>query len=197
MVREIMVIITALVMSLFLGSYCLAGEHPGETIEHPGKKIESEHPGESVEQGGEIAEHPGEVAEHPGEEHSSAKSMLSAKDIIKGIKGHISEVTDNNNGYYPLYDSKEKKALRLKLIKVHEDRVSYIKKEDAYFACTDFITDDGKTKYDIDFWMKDKGGKLEVYQKKIHKKDGKPRFTYRDDEIVPIEEHMAPEGHSF
>lgn len=66
--------------------------------------------------------------------------------------------------------------------------MSYIKKEDAYFACTDFITADGQVSYDIDFWMKKgKGGELSVYQTKIHKKDGTPRFTYRDDEIAPVE----------
>jgi len=30
------------------------------------------------------------------------------------------------------------KDLRLKFIKVHKGRVSYIKKDDAYFACADF-----------------------------------------------------------
>lgn len=141
------------------------------------------------------AEHPGQ--EHPGatheHEHPGEKAMLSQGDIIKGIKGHIDEVTAANNGYYPLNDSWEGKDLRLKLVKVHEDRVSYIKKEDAYFACTDFITTGG-TKYDVDFWMK-KGdkGKLEVYQTKIHKKDGTPRFTYKDDGIMPVEGSQAPE----
>ena len=70
---------------------------------------------------------------------------------------------------------------------MHEDKVSYIKKEDAYFACTDFKTTDGQAAYDIDFWMKKaKDGKLEVYKTKIHKKDGEPRFTYKDDEIVEV-----------
>ena len=44
---------------------------------------------------------------------------------------------------------------------------------------------------------KAKGGGVEVYRTKIHKKDGNPRFTYRDDEIVPVESaHMAPEEHT-
>ena len=64
----------------------------------------------------------------------------------------------------------------------------YIKKEDAYFACTDFITSDGTDKYDVDFWMK-KGadGKLDVYMTKIHKKNDMPRFVYKDDEIADVE----------
>jgi len=128
-----------------------------------------------------FAQHPGQsIPEHPGKE-----AMLSADKVIKGIKDHIDKVTKANAGYFPITDSEEGKDLRLKFIKVHEDKVSCIKKEDTYFACVDFKTDDGKTTYDIDFWMK-KGifGKLNVFQTKIHKKDGKPRFTYQDDEIA-------------
>ena len=159
------------------------------------------------------AEHPGTKAkstEHPGktqEEHPGDKTMLSADEIIKGIKDNIDKVTKEHKGYYPLKDEEEGKDLKLSLVKVHEDRVSYIKKDDAYFACTDFKTDNGKTTYDIDFWMKkNKKGELEVYKEKIHKKDGKPRFTYKDDEIVEIEPakkapeedtgKMAPEEHT-
>lgn len=170
------------VLSIFAVAVCFskisfAAEHPGE---HPGTPAKSEHPGKTEE-------------EHPGK-----KPSLSAKEIIKGIKDHINDVTKANDGYYPLKDEKEGKDLKLSLVKVHEDRVSYIKKDDAYFACTDFKTDDGKTTYDIDFWMKKgKDEKLEVYQTKIHKKDGKPRFTYKDDEIVELEtEKMAPEEHT-
>jgi hypothetical protein len=139
--------------------------------EHP----DSEHPG--------MSEHPGtHKAEHPGK-----KAKFSASQVNKAIKGHIDAVVKENNGYYPLTDFLEGKDLKLKLIRVHEDKISYIKKEDAYFACTDFVTNDGKATYDVDFWMK-KGmdGKLEVYMTKIHKKDGTPRFTYKDDEIVPV-----------
>ena len=154
-------ILLVVVVGVYFAGILFAQEHPGE---HPGApaKVEQE--------------------EHPGEE-----AMLSAEEIIKGIKDYINKITKANAGYFSINDPEEGKDLRLKLIKVHEDRVSYIKKNDAYFACTDFKTEDGKTTYDIDFWMK-KGelGKLEVYQTKIHKKDGKSRFIYKDDEIVEI-----------
>lgn len=146
----------------------------------------AEHPGE----------HPGTTAapkEHPGQEHPGMAGELSAGQIIQGIKAHISEVTKANNGSYPLFDTRQGQSLSLKLLRVHEDKVSYIKKEDAYFACTDFITNAG-TKYDVDFWMKQgRDGKLTVYDKKIHKKDGLPRFTYQDDEIVEVGPAMAHE----
>ena len=173
--RRFMNILLAFTIAVCFSGVALAAEHPGE---HPGSPAKSEHPSK--------------LAEHPGE-----KAMLSAEDIIKAIKDHIASVTKANNGYFPITDADESKNLQLKLIRVHEDKVSYIKKEDAYFACTDFVTVDGKTKYDVDFWMKEKDGKLNVYQTKIHKKDDKPRFIYRDDEIVPVETgHMAPEEHT-
>ncbi|MBI5144438.1 MAG: hypothetical protein HZA30_05165 [Candidatus Omnitrophica bacterium] len=157
-----------------------AAEHPGE---HPGTPA-SKQPGTAT------TEHPGEHKEHPGTtheaEHPGEGPMFSADEIIKGIKDHINKVTKANNGIFPLQDPVEGKSLNLKLQKVHEDKVSHIKKEDACFACTDFIADDG-TMYDVDFWMKkDASGNLVVYDTKIHKKDGEPRFTYKDDEIVEV-----------
>ena len=174
--KKLFCILVGLMVAAFFVKMSIAAEHPGE---HPGASAETEH-----------KEHPGKThaEEHLGAEHPGAEAMLTANEIIKGIKNHINKVTKANVGYFPISDTKEGKDLRLKLIKVHEDRVSYIKKDAAYFACTDFKADDGKTTYDIDFWMKKgKQGKLEVYQTKIHKKDGKPRFTYRDDEIVVVE----------
>ena len=192
--KRIFNILLAVAVVILFSNLAYAAEHPGESAhEHTGSPDKAEH-----------KEHPGKthVAEHPGE-----KAMLSAGQIIKGIKGHIEEVTQANNGYFPIYDAQEAKYLRLKLVKVHEDRVSYIKKDDAYFACTDFLAEEGKTTYDVDFWMKkDSHGGLKVYQTKIHKKEGKERCSYKDDEIVPVEtkkaepaEHpgqMAPEAHS-
>ncbi len=142
-------------------------------MEHPGERV-SEHPGE-----GPGHEHPGE---HPGQ-----MATLSANEIIMGVEKHISDVTATNNGVFPLRDTEESKDLRLKLVKIHKDKVSYIKKDDAYFACTDFGTEDGKDTYDVDFRMKkDVSGKLNVYMTKVHKKNGTPRFVYKDDEIVEV-----------
>ena len=186
--RKLICVLSIFAVAICFSKISFAAEHPGtkaKSKEHPDKAPAAEHPGE-----------------HPGE-----KAMLSAEEIIKGIKDNIDKVTKEHKGYYPVEDSEEGKHLNLKLVKVHEDRVSYIKKDEAYFACTDFITEDGKTTYDIDFWMKkNKKGELEVYKEKIHKKDGKARFTYKDDEIVEIEPakkapeegtgEMSPEEHT-
>src|SRR3989344_5997272 len=84
------------------------------------------------------AEHPGtDIFEHPGE-----KTVLGGSEIIAAIEKHIDSVTRANNGIFPLHDAEEGKDIALKLVRVHKGKVSYIKKEDAYFACTDFITAD-------------------------------------------------------
>lgn len=170
--KNLTYILSVLALTLCFSKASFSAEHPGEAAEHPG------------------SEHPGAGAEHPGH-----KDMLSSLEIINGIKNHIASVTKANNGYFPITDAEEGKYLKLTLIRVHEDKVSYIKKEDAYFACTDFVTEDGKAKYDVDFWMKKtKEGTLEVYQTKIHKKDGSPRFTYKDDEIVTVDTILEKKG---
>ena len=165
--KKVIGILVSCAIVVTFQSVAVAAEHPGVTAaENPEMKA-AEH------------EH---VGEHPGTGDS-----LSASEIIKGIKDHIASVTGSNGGVFPIEDPAEGKALRLKLVKVHEDKVSRITKDDAYFACTDFVTEDGTASYDIDFWMK-KGadGSLAVYGTKIHKVNGTPRFTYNGDEIVEI-----------
>ncbi len=197
--KKVFSVIMVLAVAIFFGiSYAMEhpGEHPAEAAkaEHPGKAAAAEHPGKAagqpkpVEHPAAAAGQPVKTSEHPP--HGVApgeKITVSADKIINGIKGHIAGITAANNGVFPITDAVDGKALSLKLIKVHEDKVSHIKKDDAYFACTDFATADGTAMYDLDFWMKKGAGdKLEVYQTKIHKKDGAPRFTYKDDEIVEV-----------
>ncbi len=166
--KGIISIFTSIAVVLLLSGAAFSAEHPAHGVA-PGEALKEQH-----------------GAEHPGDEHPGA--VLSAADVIKGIKGHINNTTKANAGIFPIKDEVEAKDLKLKLIRIHEDKVSYLKKDDAYFACTDFVTEDGKTMYDLDFWMKKNNkGELEVYRTKIHKKDGTPRFTYKDDEIAPVE----------
>src|SRR3989338_10732442 len=112
-------ILLAVLVGVYFASILFAQEHPGE--------------------------HPGAPAKVEQEKQRGEEAMLSAEEIIKGIKDHINKVTNANAGHFPINDPEEGKDLRLKLVKVHEDKVSYVKKEDAYFACVDFRTDDGKT----------------------------------------------------
>lgn len=124
------------------------------------------------------AEHPGE---HPGE-------AVSAENVRKAIRSYIENDSELKGGYFLFYDGKDKQVLKLEFVRVH-DRIGHIKKEDAHFACADFKVVGRRTTYDIDFWMKeDDDGHFKVHKILVHKRNGRPRFTYRDDKIVPVEE---------
>ena len=71
-------------------------------------------------------------------------------------------------------------------VEIHQP-VRHLKKEGEYFVCTDFRKPGSKDEYyDIDFWVNQKSGKLEVGNVKIHKvpvqEDGvwtqQPRYTF-------------------
>jgi hypothetical protein len=154
-----------------------AQEHPGR--EHPGR----EHPGR---------EHPGkEYPEQPKKGVIPARE-LTGQEIHDGIQEHIDKKLKANNNLFPITDNVTKQKLNLQFVKVHDDKVSIIspkKKGETktYFACTDFKEPAAGTAYDIDFWMKlQPNGKLKVVDTRIHKVDGQPRYTYKNDEIVDI-----------
>jgi YHS domain-containing protein len=74
----------------------------------------------------------------------------------------------------------------LQFVEIHQP-VRHLKKEGEYFVCTDFRKPGSKDEYyDIDFWVNQKTGKLEVDNVKMHKipvqEDGiwtqKPLYTF-------------------
>ena len=128
------------------------------------------------------AEHAGSPlgGEHPGRE-------ISARTVKKGIKDHVKTLAAKNGGVLIVHDDKLNKNWHLKLDKVH-DPVRTFKKDlrTIYFACSDFKSVDSPDVLDIDFWMVDKGGSLEVVDTKIHKLNGVPRYTYEGTTIREI-----------
>ena len=74
----------------------------------------------------------------------------------------------------------------LEFVEIHQP-VRHLKKDGEYFVCTDFRKPGSQDEYyDIDFWVNQKTGKLEVDNVKIHKvpvqEDGVwtqvPRYTF-------------------
>lgn len=130
---------------------------------------------------GEAAEHPGKsTVEHPGK-------AVSADSVKKAVKDYAAAQTVAGGGAYVVSDPVLKKEWRLTLNKIH-DPVRQFQKDGRtiYFACSDFRTMDGKDVLDIDLWMEERGGKLEVSDVKIHKVNGQPRFTYEGTTLKPI-----------
>jgi len=120
------------------------------------------------------SEHPGKMAEKRGWEVMSAVEENALKDV-------------GSDGTYKLKDDKTGQTLDLKFIDAHQP----VRKLDdgTYFACSDFRAAGTKDQiYDVDFWVKEKDGKMVVDQVRVHKvpemKNGQwvqvPRYSFKD-----------------
>jgi hypothetical protein len=87
---------------------------------------------------------------------------------MSAIHGYIATHKDKD-GNLPIKDDKTGETLPLEFVEIHQP-VRHLKKEGEYFACTDFRKPGSQDEYyDIDFWVNQKTGKLEVDNVKVHK----------------------------
>lgn len=100
-------------------------------------------------------------------------------DMIKAVKDYIIGVQEDNDGYFSVYDSVAQKMLKLKLIKVHNDKFSSMG-DNIYFICSDFHGTDGK-KYDIDAFMKWDGDSFSAVKQQVHKVNEKARYEWYEE----------------
>ena len=114
--------------------------------------------------------------EHPKEEHPKGTKAVSKSTLEKSIKDQIAEKSKANGGKFAVDDAVLKKTWQLELVRVHTEKLTQLD-EKTYFACVDFKADDG-TPVDVDFYMKDDGGKLTLSDTTVHKVNGKARFNY-------------------
>ena len=120
------------------------------------------------------------VQEHPGD-----MEVTRAWQVMSAIHSYIATHKDAN-GALEIKDDKTGETLPLDFVEIHQP-VRHLKKEGEYFVCTDFRQPGSKDEYyDIDFWVNQKSGKLQVVNVKIHKvpvqEDGiwtqQPRYTF-------------------
>jgi hypothetical protein len=117
--------------------------------------------------------------EHPEHPKSSSK-QLSVGELSEAVKGYIDNESEKHDGYFEVEDPLQKKTLKLKLEKVHDDRLSALG-NDVYFVCADFKGTDGNV-YDIDIFMKGKSkDNLTATDIKVHKQNGKARYTWYEE----------------
>lgn len=122
-------------------------------------------------------EHP----EHPEEAKHPKAPPLTKETLAQAIRAHIE--ASLQEGYFLFTDPEGGEALKLTLLKVHEDKLASLG-DQVYFACTDFRGTNAHT-YDLDFFLKDAGdGKLTVTDTMLHKKDGKPRYLWKEEKGV-------------
>lgn len=108
----------------------------------------------------------------------------AAEELRQTIRNYIVR-HQNSLGTFTVPDPREKGRLRtLELVRVHE-RVG--KTGDYYYSCTDMRDVDTGDLLDLDFDVSDTNDKLKVVAVRIHKDNGKPRYTYdENDHLVPL-----------
>jgi hypothetical protein len=117
------------------------------------------------------------------------------EEIKAATRAYIEQRTDDD-GLFRIHDPVRDTMLALRFVKIH-DPVRRID-GDTYFACTDFqLSDNPEALYDLDFWLKPDSDQLLVVDEKIHKEPRHallygwykhPRYTFVDDNIVPLYE---------
>ncbi|MEA1881215.1 MAG: hypothetical protein U9N31_02295 [Candidatus Marinimicrobia bacterium] len=137
----------------------LAQEHP---TEHPKKKQKKEHP-----------------VEHPD---SKKAAVINKNNLAKGIKHYIRSQSGEDK-LFVVEDEHSGQTLKLKLMKVHRERLSNVG-NDTYFACADFKAEDGKV-YDLDVFMTGENAEELSFQKfHVHKEEGVERYNWAEKDGV-------------
>jgi hypothetical protein len=114
-------------------------------------------------------------------------------DIKTAMMAHIAAHQDAD-GVFRMRDDRTGEMLALRFVTIH-DPVRVIGR-DTYFACTDFKVEGAPEQvYDLDFWMRPQGDRLEIYDAKVHKEPRKsllygwykhPRYTFVKDKVVSL-----------
>lgn len=102
-------------------------------------------------------------------------SKVEIAEIEVGIKTFIAKKTAENNGIFPVKD--EKNDLKMKLVRVHTEYLSNLG-PNKHFACVDLVDQSGDV-YDVDFFMEGKPGNMSVTETSVHKLNGKPYYSWK------------------
>jgi len=123
---------------------------------------------------------------------SDAKKVLKSRpkiaDVEKGIRANIAKKTKDGGGFFNF--SNDTSDFSLKLVRVHTEYLSVLGPNE-FFACVDLATEDGDV-YDMDFFLKGTYDDMEVTRTTLHKLNGKPYYTWKQDKkektwnMVPV-----------
>lgn len=124
-------------------------------------------------------------------QHTDTPSVVTS-DIEAGIKDHIKEEVKDGNGYFIM--KTDDKVLQLKLVRVHTEYLANLGPQ-RHFACVDLADVSGDV-YDVDFFIEGKPGSMSVTQTTLHKLNGKPFYSWAQDDngswhTVPVEESSS------
>lgn len=138
------------------------------------------------------------AAEHGGKEHGgtvakpteqASVKAPSADEIRTAMKNYVTEKS-KETGTFDVKDPQAGALRKLNLERIHE-RVG--KTGNYYYSCADFKDTVSGEMLDLDLDVQEKDGKLNVVDVRIHKVNGKERYTYdENDNRIPV---SAPEEH--
>ena len=125
----------------------------------------------------------------PHKEEKARPKKTTVADIEEGIRAHISTVTEQSGGFFPL--PFEGETINLKLVRVHTEYLSKLGAT-SFFACVDLADESGDV-YDVDFFLTGEPGDMSVTETTVHKENGKPFYTWKQQEDktwkrVPVKE---------
>lgn len=117
------------------------------------------------------------------------RSNVVTADIEEGIKQHINKVASQNNGFFKLDTGGG--IMSLKLVRVHTEYLSNLS-HNKHFACVDLVDEYGDV-YDVDFFLTGPKGRMEVTSTSVHKLNGKPFYTWKQQpdkswKKIPVDE---------
>ncbi len=100
------------------------------------------------------------------------------------IRNYV-DAEEQSKGFFSVVDPKTGAARKLKLERVHE-RVG--KTGNYYYSCADLKDTETGDLLDLDFDVSDANNELKVVDIRIHKDNGKPRYTYdANDNMIPVQ----------
>lgn len=122
----------------------------------------------------------------PASEHPGKMEARRGWEVMSAVEEYIVGERAKNNGKFLLTDDKTGEKLVLDFIGTHQP-VRKLDGDGRYFACTDFRKEGARDQYyDIDFWIDEKTGKMNVGEIRVHKvpvqEDGTwiqvPRYSF-------------------
>lgn len=119
-----------------------------------------------------------------------SSNKVTIADVEKGIRSNINEMTAAGGGYFSFMN--DTTEFKLKLVRVHTEYLSVLK-NDEFFACVDLATAEGDV-YDVDFFLEGSKEKMNVTRTSLHKLNGKPYYTWKQNKkdktwyTLPVEE---------
>lgn len=124
------------------------------------------------------------------EPNSDEKIPRASMDEIEtGIKSYIDREQKRNDGYFIFENDTAKYKMRL--VRVHTEYLSNLG-PGKYFACVDLAVENGNV-YDVDFFLEGEPGNMKVVRTSLHKLNGKPYYTWKQNkeenswETVPVD----------